>query len=64
MISQPRKMSQVKEQILIKCHRCSKEVPKEEIMLIGCKQCGGDNGSNRYGLLEAKYGQWKGRVRK
>ncbi len=49
---------------LIKCHRCSKEVPKEEIMLVGCKQCGGDNGSSKYGLLEAKYGGWNGRVKK
>ncbi len=40
---------------LMECHRCGKEVPFEDILLLGCKQCGGSNGTKHYGLLEAKY---------
>ena len=29
---------------------------KEGILLVGCNQCGGSNGSKNYALLEAKYG--------
>ena len=42
---------------LIECHRCNVKVPLNDIMLLGCKQCGGSNGSKHYGLLEAKYGR-------
>ena len=44
-----------------KCHRCGKKVLFEDIMLVGCKECGGSNGSKHYGLLEAKYGNMKRR---
>jgi len=44
-----------KKKKLMECHRCEKKVPFEDIMLLGCKQCGGSNGSSSYGLLEAKY---------
>ena len=44
-----------KRKKLFECHRCKQKVPFEDLMLLGCKQCGGDNGTKHYGIFEAKF---------
>lgn len=48
--------------ITFKCRRCGEKVKKEQLMLVGCEKCGGDNGSSDYSIFEAKFGRGRRRL--